>query len=120
MAQEHTATRLQIHLSEQREERARLLVDRARSQDMAGATVWRAQAGVRAPAGSAAAARSPQVPVVVELVDEPDRIARFVAHVAQVAPGATTTVEQVRVRRFGVPQRRALEDRRRASQAPGS
>lgn len=80
------------------------LLERARQHGMAGATVWRGIEGFGA-SGLHRTARSPDanigLPVVVELIDAPERIESFLAVLQELAPGAFVTREQVTVARFG-------------------
>jgi uncharacterized protein len=101
-----SGTRLMIFLSEDDRSGHRglhqALLDRARQDGMAGATVWRAVEGF-GPSGRLRTARFPDVagglPLVVELIDQPERIEAFLAVVKELAPGSLVTREQVRMAR---------------------
>jgi uncharacterized protein len=80
------------------------IVSRARDDGMAGATVWRGLEGFGA-SGHIRTARFPDsmtgLPVVIELLDAPDRIDAFLSVVRELAPGSLVTREQVEMTRFG-------------------
>jgi PII-like signaling protein len=97
-----TGTKLTIFLTE--DDRAghralhEALVEEAHRHGMAGATVWRGVEGFGR-SGHLRTARFPDVargfPVMVELIDVPERIDAFVAVVAELAPGSLVTRQEV-------------------------
>jgi|HubBroStandDraft_1064217.scaffolds.fasta_scaffold134734_3 PII-like signaling protein len=111
------ATRIMIFLSED----DRLvhhglhdaILDRAREDGMAGATVWRGLEGFGS-SGHVRTARFPDaatgLPLAVELVDAPERIEAFLAVVQELAPGSFVTREEVQMSRFGAAPARGLDD----------
>ena len=75
------------------------LVERARDDGLAGATVWRGiegfgRRGYLRSARSVDAAQA--LPLVVEVIDEPERIEAFLPVVAHVAPDALVIRQPVR------------------------
>lgn len=74
------------------------VLERAREDGMRGATVWRGIEGFGA-GGNLRTTRfpdtSPGLPVVVEIIDEPQRIDAFATVVADLAPDALVTTEPV-------------------------
>ena len=105
------AVRLRIHIGANDTFGGRPLVDaiidRAREQGMAGATAWRGRAGF----GESAhvhrieqLAISHDLPVVIELVDDADKIAAFVPVVQSMLDTGLVTRESVTVLRYGVTQ----------------
>lgn len=97
------AVKLTIYLTEDdRVERQRaweVLLERAREDGMAGATVWRGIEGF----GRRGFLRSSRfidasqgMPVTVELVDEDERIDAFLPTVARLVPGALVLRQRVR------------------------
>jgi len=111
------ATRIMIFLSEDdrrgRKSLHELLVERAREDGMAGATVWRALEGFGA-SGRIRTSRFPDaamgLPVAVELIDEPERIEEFLDVVRELAPGSFVTREQVALTRLGASPAPGLDD----------
>lgn len=80
------------------------IVDTAHARGLAGATVLRAIEGF----GAASRVHTTRVlrlstdlPLVVEIVDTPERIEAFVAELAPVLEGGTLTVAPVRMRLVG-------------------
>lgn len=110
MAVTGVATRIVVFLSEDdRLGRRRLhevLVERAREEGMAGASVWRGIEGFGG-SGRIRTARFPDaaagLPLAVELVDTPERVEAFLAVVHELAPGALVTRETVTLTRAGTP-----------------
>jgi uncharacterized protein len=100
------ATRIVVFLSE--DDRVghqglhEALLERAREDGMAGATVWRAVEGFGW-SGHLRTARFPDawtgLPLAVEVIDTPERIETFVSVVKHLAPGAFVTRESVQTSR---------------------
>ncbi len=96
------ATRIMIFLSEDdrlgRHSLHETIMNRAREDGMAGATVWRGLAGFGS-SGRVRTARFPDaatgLPLAIELLDAPDRIDAFLSVVRELAPGSLVTREQV-------------------------
>lgn len=113
------ATRIVIFLSE--DDRLghhglhHVIIDRARDDGMAGATVWRGIEGFGS-GGHVRTKRFPDaatgLPLAVELLDTPDRIEAFLPVVHELAPGSLVTREQVQLIRYGAPPPRGLDDPR--------
>ena len=105
------ATRVMVFLSEDDRLGHRglheALLNRAREDGMAGATVWRGVEGFGA-SGRFRTARFPDVatglPLALELIDTPERMEAFLAVVRELAPGSFVTREQVQMTRFGGPR----------------
>lgn len=100
---EGEATRLTVFLTEDdhtgRRAAWKELLERARDDGMAGATVWRGIEGFgrRGYLRSARAIDAAQgLPLVVEVIDEPERVDAFLAVVAHVAPDALVVRQRVR------------------------
>jgi PII-like signaling protein len=76
------------------------LVEHAQEAGLAGATVWRGIEGFGR-SGHLRTTRFPDVargrPLVVEVVDRPDKVASFVPTVRELAPDALLTTEAVTV-----------------------
>jgi uncharacterized protein len=112
-------TRLMIFLSEDDRVEHRcldeVLVERAREDGMAGATVWRGIEGFGS-SGRLRTTRFPDMatglPVAVEVIDLPERIEAFLAAVKHLAPGSLVTREQVHVTRRKPVASPALDDPR--------
>ena len=90
------------------------LLDRAREDGMAGATVWRGIEGFGG-SGYFRTARSPDaiigLPLAVEVSDLPERIEAFLGVVSELAPHSFVTREQVAISRLGPPgSARPLDD----------
>lgn len=89
------------------------VLNRAREDGMAGATVWRGVEGFGA-SGRFRTGRFPDanigLPVAVELVDTPERIEAFLPVIKELAPGSFVTREEVKVTRFGLHDHPALDD----------
>ena len=119
MAVDVRATRLMVFLSEDDRVGHRglheALLERAREDGMAGATVWRGIEGFGS-SGRLRTARFPDaltgLPLVVEVVDSPERIDGFVSVVKHLAPGSLITLESVRTSRHGPGRSPALDDPR--------
>jgi hypothetical protein len=91
------------------------LLDRAREDGMAGATVWRGIEGF-GKAGHIRTARFPDanigLPLTLEVIDLPERIEAFLPVVKELAPGSLVTSEQVQMTRFTPDRPPALDDAR--------
>lgn len=117
MSETEIATKIVIFLSEDdrfgRNGLHQAIVDRARDDGMAGATVWRGVEGFGS-SGRVRTMRFPDaatgLPLAVELLDSPDRIEAFLPVVHELAPRSLVTREQVRMARYGVPSARGLDD----------
>lgn len=111
------ATRIMIFLSE--DDRVghhglhEALLDRAREDGMAGATVWRGIEGFGA-SGHIRTDRFPDtntgLPLALEVIDRPERIEAFLPVVSKLAPGSFVTREQVTMTRFGPRVTPPLDD----------
>lgn len=111
------ATRIVVFLSE--DDRAghrglhEVLVQRAREEGMAGASVWRGIEGFGG-SGRIRTSRFPDaaagLPLAVELVDTPERIDAFLAVVHELAPGSLVTREPVALTRLGGSVAPSLDD----------
>jgi PII-like signaling protein len=111
------ATRIMIFLSE--DDRLghhglhEVIVNRARQDGMAGATVWRAVEGFGS-TGRVRTGRFPDaatgLPLAVELLDAPERIEAFLDVVSELAPGSLVTREQVALTRFSTGRSPSLDD----------
>ena len=107
MAESELATRLVVFLTE--DDRAghrslyETLLKLAREQGLAGATVWRGVEGFGA-AGIVRTSRFPDaasgLPVMLEVIDTPEKVESFLDALAEVAPGTFVTREDVRVSRY--------------------
>jgi uncharacterized protein len=106
MADELPATRLMVFLTEDdrfgHHSLAETLLERARSAGLAGATIWRCAEGF-GPQGHLRAERLPDLarglPLVLEVIDEEERVATFLPIVRELAEGALVTLESVRISR---------------------
>lgn len=125
------ATRIVVFLSED-DRYGRLglhdaIMSRAREDGMAGATVWRGLEGFGA-GGHVRTSRFPDaatgLPLVVEVIDAPERIEAFLEVVRELAPKSLVTREQVEVTRFAPAHELGLDDSRpeksHRSRPPGS
>jgi hypothetical protein len=111
------ATRIMVFLSE--DDRIhhhglhQELLNRAREDGLAGATVWKGIEGFGT-SGHFRTARFPDaavgLPLVLELIDAPERIEAFLSVVQDLAPGSFVTREQVQVSRFGTVDAPGLDD----------
>ncbi len=81
-----------------------IVVQRAREEGMAGASVWRGIEGFGR-SGQVRTFRFPEaaagLPIAVELVDAAEKIDAFLAVVHELAPGSLVTREEVTLRRSG-------------------
>ncbi len=119
MKVEEVGTRIMIFLSEDdrvgRHGLHETLVERARQDGMAGATIWRGIEGYGA-SGHVRTARFPDanlgLPVAVELIDRPERIEEFLLVVRELAPGSLVTRERVQTTRLRSTTSPASDDRR--------
>ena len=111
------ATRVVVFLSEDDRVAHRglheALLNRAREDGIAGATVWRGIEGFGA-SGRLRTARFPDtatgLPLALEVIDAPERIDAFLEVVRELAPGCFVTRDQVQVTRFGGSPARGLDD----------
>lgn len=111
------ATRIVVFLSEDDRVGHRgmheVIVQRAREEGMAGASVWRGIEGFGG-SGRIRTARFPDaaagLPLAVELVDTPERIEAFLAVVHELAPGSLVTREPVTLARLGGSVAPSLDD----------
>lgn len=111
------ATRIVVFLSEDDRVGHRglheAIVDRARDDGMAGATVWRGIEGFGS-SGHIRTDRFPDaltgLPLAVELIDAPDRIEAFLPVIREMAPGSLVTRESVQLTRFSPDIARGLDD----------
>jgi uncharacterized protein len=111
------ATRIMIFLSE--DDRVghhglhEAILDRAREDGMAGATVWRGIEGFGV-SGHIRTARFPDagigLPLTIEVIDLPERIEAFLPVIKKMAPGSLVTKEQVHMSRFTTALAPALDD----------
>ena len=90
-----------------------VLLERAREDGMAGATLWRGIEGFGS-SGRVRTLRFPDstvgLPLVLEVVDLPEQIESFLGAVRDLAPHSLVTTEQVRMTRFKFPPMSALDD----------
>jgi PII-like signaling protein len=99
-------TRLTVYLTEDdragRRSLYEVLLERAREDGMAGASIWRGIEGFGA-SGRLRTSRFPDaasgLPIAVEVIDVPERVEAFLAAVHHLAPGSLVTREAVRIRR---------------------
>jgi hypothetical protein len=106
MAEESAATRLMVFLTEDdrvgHHSAAETLLERARDAGLAGATIWKCAEGF-GPRGHLRAERLPDLarglPLVVEVIDDEERITDFLPVVRDMAEGALVTMEAVRISR---------------------
>ncbi|MDA8263121.1 MAG: DUF190 domain-containing protein [Actinomycetota bacterium] len=107
MAETELATRLVVFLTEDDRTGHRSLYETllklAREQGLAGATVWRGVEGFGS-AGIVRTSRFPDaasgLPIMLEIIDLPEKVDRFLDELGRIAPGAFATRESVRVSRF--------------------
>lgn len=117
MPNEIAALRVMVFLSEDDRAEHRslpeVLVERAREEGMAGATLWRGIEGFGA-TGHLRGTRFPDVdlglPLVLEVVDAPERIEEFLVVVHELAPGSFVTTEEVTIVGGGAPGALPLDD----------
>lgn len=104
MPHEAPAVRMMVFLSEDDRAEHRslpeVLLERAREEGMAGATLWRGVEGFGA-TGRLRGTRFPDaglgLPLVLEVVDAPERIEELLAVVHDLAPGSFVTTEDLTV-----------------------
>jgi uncharacterized protein len=104
MAADRMGTRLRVFLTEDdrlgRHSVCEVLLQRARDLHMAGATIWRGVEGY-GPSGNVRTIRFPDVstglPLVMELIDAPERVEAFLPVVHDLAPGSLVTRERVQM-----------------------
>lgn len=86
---------------------AEALLERARQDGLRGATVWRGIEGFGR-SGALRTTRLPDVnrglPLVVEIIDHPDRVTAFLPVVSELAPRAVATIEPVEIGRPAADQ----------------
>ena len=107
MAESELATRLVVFLTEDYRAGHRslyeVLLKQARELGLAGATVWRGVEGFGA-AGIVRTSRFPDaasgLPVMLEIIDQPEKVELFLDELGRVAPGTFVTRESVRISRF--------------------
>jgi PII-like signaling protein len=117
MAVDEVATRIVVFLSEDdragRQGLHEAILNRAREDGLAGATVWRAIEGFGG-SGRIRTARFPDsctgLPLALELVDTPERIEAFIPVLRELAPDSLMTREQVQMSRSGRGSSLALDD----------
>ena len=107
MAESELATRLAVFLTE--DDRAghrslyEALLTKAREQGLAGATVWQGVEGF-GEAGIVRTSRFPDaasgLPLMLEVIDAPDKVDAFLDILATLAPDALVTRENVSVSRI--------------------
>jgi PII-like signaling protein len=114
---DQVGTRIVIFLSEDDRTGHRglheALLERAREDGMAGATVWKGVEGF----GSSGHIRTNRfaalvtgMPVALEVIDLPERIEAFLPTVRELAPGSLVTKEQVHMTRITPSPAHALDD----------
>lgn len=110
MPEDEAATKVTIFLSEDDRLHHRGLHEeilrRAKDFGIIGATVWRAMEGF-GQSGRVRTSRFPDastgLPLVVELIDSPERIEDFLAELRELAPGSLVTTEQIKVIGISTP-----------------
>lgn len=110
MPMDEVGTRIMIFLSE--DDRVghhglhEALLQRAREDGMAGATIWRGIEGFGR-SGRVRTTRFPDMttglPLALEVVDLPERIEAFLPAVKELAPSSLVTKEQVQMTRYRSP-----------------
>jgi uncharacterized protein len=114
---DQVGTRIVIFLSEDDRTGHRglheAILERAREDGMAGATVWKGIEGF----GSSGHIRTNRfadlvtgMPVALEVIDLPERIEAFLPTVRELAPGSLVTKEQVHMTRITPTPTHALDD----------
>lgn len=114
---DQVGTRIVIFLSEDDRTGHRglheAILERAREDGMAGATVWKGVEGF----GSSGHIRTNRfadlvtgMPVALEVIDLPERIEAFLPTVRELAPGSLVTKEQVHMTRITPTAAHALDD----------
>ncbi len=117
MAVTEIATRLVIFLGEDdhlgRRHLYEVLLERAREEGMAGATVWRGIEGFGV-SGRVRAGRFPdalrQPPIAVEVLDGPEQVDAFLGAVRELAPHCLVIRETVRMTHFRSSPASTLDD----------
>lgn len=107
MLTDEIGTRIVIYLSEDDRVGHRglheALIERAREDGMAGATVWRGIEGFGS-SGRIRTTRFPDMatglPLALEVIDLPERIEAFLPVVKELAPGSLVTREEVQMTRY--------------------
>jgi PII-like signaling protein len=117
MAVDQIGTRIMIFLSE--DDRAhhhglyQALLERAREDGMAGATIWRGIEGFGS-SGHIRTTRFPDMatglPLALEIIDLPERIEAFLPVVKELAAGSFVTREQVLMTRLVPTSTPPLDD----------
>jgi hypothetical protein len=110
MSLDEVATKVTIFLSE--DDRLHhhglhdAVLNQAKDYGVIGATVWRAIEGF-GPSGRVRTSRFPDastgLPLIVELIDSPERIEKFLVTLSELTPGSLVTKEQVRIMRTQTP-----------------
>lgn len=117
MAVAEIAERIVIFLSEDdhcgRQKLYEAIIDHAREDGIAGATVWRGIEGYGASkrihtAGFSEGSRG--LPVAIEVLDAPDRVDAFLPVVRRIAPYALVIRQEVRVAHFPSTPASSLDD----------
>ena len=117
MAERSPATRIMIFLSEDdrvgRRGLYELLLERAREDGLAGATLWRGTEGFGR-SGHIRTNRFPDasigLPLALEIIDEAERIEAFLPTIQRLAPHSFVTREEVETNRFATISRAPLDD----------
>ncbi|MDA8118052.1 MAG: DUF190 domain-containing protein [Actinomycetota bacterium] len=117
MAIAETATRMVVFLTEGdhlgRRRLYEVIVERAREDGMAGATVWRGIEGFGL-SGQIQAGRFPgasgQLPIAVEVLDAPERVESFLGVVQGLMPDCLVIQETVRMAHFSSSPASTLDD----------
>lgn len=117
MSTDEVGTRIMVFLSE--DDRAghrglqEAILERAREDAMAGATLWRGIEGFGS-SGRIRTDRFPDtatgLPLAIEVIDLPERIESFLLALSELAPGSLVTREEVRMIRFRPASTPALDD----------
>jgi len=102
MVEGEAAIRVVVFLSEEDRHHHRalheVLLDRARELGVIGATVWRGIEGFGA-SGDVRTTRFPDVdlglPLMLEVIDRPETVERFIASVIELAPDSMITREPI-------------------------
>jgi PII-like signaling protein len=122
---ESFGTRLVVFLTEDdrtaHRETCNVLLDRAREEGLAGATVWRGIEGFGR-SGRVRTSRFPDtaagLPLAVEFIDQDDQIEDFLPVIHELAPGALVTSERVRISRYLVSPGPTIDDPMPGKQEP--
>jgi CBS domain-containing protein len=112
-----TATQLTVYFGESDQYRSQALyaamLEMLRREGCGGATVTRGIAGFGASSvihTSAILRLSMDLPIVITVVDRPERIERIIPRIREMAPGALITVAGVEVVQSGAPFKEGLPD----------